>query len=152
MIIGKLKDIHHYKGFLPQLDEAIDFLEQNDYLSIENGKHLINNHFFINRSSYIGKPLEECDAESHRKFIDIQIVIKGKEGIGYADITNPTLKVSIPYNEAKDVTKYEVEDELIYTMEDLSFAVTLPEDVHKPMIKIDDNIIEKMVMKLQIKE
>lgn len=151
MIIGKLKEIHHYKGILSQIDEAIEYLERNDFLSLAPGKHQINQHFLINRMSYVGKPIEECAAESHQKTIDIQIVLKGKEGFGYADITNPTLKETIPYNEEKDVTKYEVEDELVYLMDDMSFAITLFEDVHKPMIKVDDNVIEKMVMKLRIK-
>ena len=51
--------------------------------------------------SYDTRPTEECKLESHRKYIDIQVMISGEESMDIADISRLTLKEE--YNEEKDV-------------------------------------------------
>lgn len=151
MIIGKIKDLGRYKNISPSVKQAIEWIQNTDLLSLPAGKTEIKgSEIYCNRSSYVGKELNDCVAENHNFYIDVQIVIKGKEGIGYADISNPTLKVKIPYNEVKDATKYDVEDEFVYILEDMSYALVYPEDIHKPLIKANDQIIEKAVVKIKI--
>lgn len=151
MIVGNLKEIKRYKGLSKNIDKAIDFVTSNDLLALEQGKHEVDGkNVYFNRSTYQAKPIEECLAENHNNYLDLQIVIKGKEGFGYAHIDNPTLKVAKEYNPEKDVTKYNVEDELIFSMTDGEYALVFPEDVHKPVIKLDDSTVEKLVVKIKI--
>ena len=104
----------------------------------------------MNRQRYIGKEYKDAAPETHRKYIDLQIVLRGREGFGYSHILNPSLKVTDPYNEEKDIEKYTVKDESLYEMTERSFALVFPEDVHRPAIKLDEHFIEKVVIKIKI--
>jgi len=151
MIIGKIKDLKLYKGLSPNIDKAIDYALSTDLTALAVGKQDIDGkNITINRQSYTGKPAADCAAENHNDYLDLQIVLKGTEGFGYADIGNPTLKTLDPYNKEKDVTKYTCVDETVYTMTEGSFAIVFPEDVHRPQIKINEGTIEKAVIKIRI--
>jgi len=151
MIIGKLKDLKKYKGLSANLDKAIDYTLSNDLLALSEGKHEIDGKdIFVSRQSYVGKPLEEAKAENHQVYLDLQILLKGTEKFGYADVSNATLKETDPYNPDKDVAKYTCEDETLYTMTEGSFAIVYPEDIHRPQIKVNDETIEKAVLKIKI--
>ena len=150
MIIGKVQDLERYKGLSKEIDEAIDYVLNTNLFKLEIGKYVINENVIVNRQRYIGKDYQDAAPETHKKFIDLQIVLRGREGFGYSHIYNPSLKVKDPYNEEKDIEKYTVKDEALYEMGERSFALVFPEDVHRPAIKLDDNYIEKVVIKIRI--
>ena len=110
----------------------------------------VSENVTVNRQRYFGKEFDVCAPETHKKYLDLQIVVKGSEGFGYAHIDNETLKTKEVYNEEKDVEKYTVKDEFIYVLKDGGFAIVFPEDVHRPGIKINDQEIEKVVIKIKI--
>lgn len=150
MIVGKLKDLGRYKGIAKNIDTAIDFLANNDVLAMAPGKYAIDgDNVYMNRDSYIAKPLEDCFYENHDVYMDLQVVLKGKEIFAYTDITNPTLKVTTPYNNEKDVTKYSCDGGVFFTLEE-GYALVYPEDIHLAKCKADDNIVEKAVIKIKI--
>lgn len=152
MIVGKLKDIARYKGIAKNIDTAIDYLLNNDVLALKPGKYLIDgDNVILNRDTYVAKPLEECFFENHDIYMDLQVVLKGKEIFAYTDISNPTLKVTAPYDNVKDVTKYSCEGGVFFTLEE-GYALVYPEDVHLAKCKADDNIVEKAVIKIKIEE
>ena len=148
MIIGKLKDLKRYKGLSKQIDEAIDYVLNTDLLNLEIGRYEISSNVIVNRQEYFGKL--DPFAESHKKYIDLQIVLKGQEQMGYADINNTTIKVMEEYDENLDLAKHYVNDECEYLMSEGSFALIFPEDVHRPGMKIDENLIEKAVLKIRL--
>jgi YhcH/YjgK/YiaL family protein len=150
MIVGKIKDLSTYKGISTSLDEAIDYVLNTDLLTLEIGKYVVSENVIVNRQRYFGKEFDVCAPETHKKYLDLQIVVKGSEGFGYAHIDNETLKTKEGYNEEKDVEKYTVKDEFIYVLKDGGFAIVFPEDVHRPGIRIDDQEIEKVVIKIKI--
>ena len=83
MIVGKLCDLYRYKGIAKNIDTAIDYILTHDLLALPKGKTVVDGtNVYINRDTYIAKPLEECFFENHENYIDIQIVLKGKEIIG----------------------------------------------------------------------
>ena len=149
MIIGKLKDLNRYIGLSNEIDEAISYVLNTDLLSLELGRYELDENVIVNRQQYLGKT--EPFAESHKDFIDLQIVLKGQEKMGYADISNSTVRVMDDYNPEIDLAKYYVDDECFYLMSEESFALIFPEDIHRPGLKVDDEIIEKLVVKIRIK-
>lgn len=152
MIVGKLKYLYRYKGISKNIDTAIDYVLNNDLLALPKGKTVIDNgNVIINRDTYIAKAKEDCFFENHEKFLDLQIVLKGKEGFAYTDISNPTLKVIAPYNTEKDVTKYSCEDGVFFTLEE-GFALVYPEDIHLAKMNVDGKTVEKAVVKIKIEE
>ncbi len=152
MIVGKLKDIAHYKGLSKNIDTAIDFVLTHDLLALPKGKTLIDgDNVYVNRDTYVARPLEECYFEGHDKYLDMQIVLKGKEGFGYTDITDPGLVVTTPYNKEKDVTKYQnkATNEIYITLEE-GYALVFPEDIHLAKLDVDGKTIEKAVIKIKL--
>ena len=148
MIIGKLKDLNRYIGLSKEIDEAITYVLNSDLLALEIGRYAVSEDVIVNRQQYYGK--EETFAESHKDYIDLQIVLSGKEKMGYADISNPTVKVMEDYNPLIDLAKYYVTDECFYEMSDESFALIFPEDIHRPGVKVNEDMIEKVVVKIKV--
>lgn len=150
MIVGKLVDIARYKGISKNIDTAIDYILNNDLLALPKGKTIVDgDNVYINRDTYVAKDLSECFFENHEKYMDLQIVLKGQEIFGYTHISNKTLKVTTPYNPEKDVTKYSAEGGVFFTLEE-GFALVYTEDVHLAKCKANDDIVEKVVIKIKI--
>ncbi len=152
MIIGKLKDIARYQGLSKNIDTAIDYVLNNDLLALECGKHPIDgDNVFVNRQSYIAKNFDDTFFESHKNYIDLQIVLKGKEGFEVTDALDSKLEVNIPYNDVKDVLKYKNQaDHSVKFVLDEGFALLFPEDVHMPCININNEQVEKAVIKIKL--
>ena len=92
MIIGKIVDFDpKYFAFSKNLSLAFAFMKEKGVeglLALPAGKTVLDEgNVFVNRQSYIGKKFEDAKIESHNKWLDIQIVLKGVEGFGYADIS-----------------------------------------------------------------
>ena len=154
MIVGKLVDLYRYKGISKNIDTAIDYILNNDLMKLPKGKTIVDgDNVFINRDTYVARPLDECFFENHENYIDIQIVLKGQEIIGYTHISNPDLKVTTPYNAEKDVTKYNYNPEgaLYITLEE-GFVLVYTEDAHLAKGKANDDIVEKAVVKVKIEK
>lgn len=149
MIVGKLKDLKRYKGIHPNIDEAIDYVLNNDLKALPKGKTVVSENVYINRDTYVAKPLEECFFENHEPYLDLQIVLEGKELFGYTDISNPSLKVTTPYNTEKDVTKYSATEDTIYITLEEGFALVFNEDIHLAKAKVNDELVEKAVVKIK---
>ena len=152
MIIGKLTDLYRYKGLSKNIDTAIDYILNNDLMALPKGKTEVDGkNVYINRDTYVARPLEECFFENHENYIDIQIVLKGQEVIGYTHISNPDLKVTTPYNAEKDVTKYNYDPAgaEFFTLDE-GFALVFTEDAHLAKCKANDDIVEKAVVKVKI--
>lgn len=151
MIIAKLRDIKRYKGISKNIDTAIDYVLTHDLMALPKGKTFIDgDNVYVNRDTYVANPLEKCFFENHEHYLDLQIVLKGKELFGYTDISNPTLQVTTPYNPDKDVTKYSATLDTVYYTLDESFALVFKEDVHLAKAKVNDELVEKAVIKIKV--
>lgn len=152
MIIGKLKDLKRYKGLSKNIDKAIDYVLTTDLLKLEKGKYEIDGkNVYVTRDSYIAKEEKDCFFENHKEYIDLQIVLKGKEYFGYTDVSDKGLIVSEAYNKDKDICKYtkDAENKILYVLEE-GFALVFPEDAHLPKMKINNEIVEKVVIKIKL--
>ncbi len=153
MIVGKLRDIKRYKGISKNIDTAIDFVLNHDLMALPKGKTEIDGkNVYVNRDTYVARPLEECFFENHEHYLDLQIVLKGKELFGFTDITNPSLQVTTPYNSDKDVTKYSAAKDTVYFTLEEGFALVFKEDIHLAKGKVDDELVEKAVIKIKVEE
>ncbi len=150
MIVGKMKDLASCKGLTKNLDAAIDYVLNNDLLALPLGKTLVNDNMFVMRESYVAKNVADCTIESHDNYIDLQLVLSGKEAFGYCDRTNPSLTVKEAYDEARDITKYNCSEGVSYIELDNCFFIAFPNDVHVPKVKNNDGTIEKAIVKVKV--
>jgi biofilm protein TabA len=96
---------------------------------------------------YNTKLKEEGKWEAHRRYIDLQYVVKGMEGIGYGNIHH--LKQG-EYDTAKDFLPLQGEGDLI-TLRSGSFVLLFPEDAHMPGMAIGSPApVKKIVLKISI--
>ncbi|MBI5769974.1 MAG: YhcH/YjgK/YiaL family protein [Verrucomicrobia bacterium] len=73
--------------------------------------------------------------ESHRKFIDVQVVVEGEEAMEIADVSRMTVKQ--PYNEKRDLIIYEDNTEAsLLRVHAGQVAVFFPNDVHMPTLRV----------------
>src|SRR5574344_1091257 len=152
MINGLLSTIKDYKGLNKGLDKVIDYINENDLSKLPIGKTVVDEDITITRLEYLGKEKGVSFPEEHRKHLDLQILLSGQE-ICYFDYLNDEFEnhIKAPYNEEKDVIKYDVPlaNKLFFNNE--NFTLFTPSDVHLPSQKIDDNLIIKLVIKILIK-
>ncbi|HWR45645.1 YhcH/YjgK/YiaL family protein [Sporomusa sp.] len=123
------------KKYPAPIVKAIAYLKskQNEFLSMPTGVYKIEGEDIFaqvfdteTKDKALGRP------EVHRKYIDVQFSVQGKEKIGFAVDTGNN-KVAEELLELRDIIFYEqMENEMELVMQPGSFAVFFPEDVHRP--------------------
>ena len=83
MIVG---NIHHLQSGLPaSLREAIEHVKAHVTDATPLGKHDIDgNNLFYLISEDTTEPMADRRAEYHARYLDIQIVLKGQEGMTFS--------------------------------------------------------------------
>jgi len=150
MIADKIENIDTYRGIHENVDKAIEYLLKEDFVNLSPGKHQIHgDDLFIIISEYTTKPKSESQYEAHRKYIDIQILIKGEENIYWLPVDG--LNVSKEYSEETDAALFEEASGSLICMERGYFALFFPKDAHMPGCSISRNIpVKKAVVKVRI--
>ncbi len=132
-------------------DKAFTFLKESDLSNMELKRHDIDgNNLYVPISEYVSKNEENARYEAHRKYIDIQYVVSGKELIGVAPISQ--LKdILEPYSEEKDILFMTVSNGTNHTALPDRFFIFFPDDLHRPGLKDGDNTpVRKVVVKVKI--
>ena len=143
---------NHYSRNKDTWDKAFEWLKTTDLNNIPPGKYQIDGAgTYASVAEYDSKPQEDCLFEAHKKFIDIQYVVKGIEMIGVASLTNA--RIIEPYNEEKDIEFYEIpeKDCKYYKAEPGKYFIFFPGDAHRPGIRADEvGLVKKVVVKLMV--
>lgn len=149
MIIDKITNCHHYLSINTRLSTAFEYILANDFAKFEPGRYDVDgNEIYVMVSDYQTKNISECKWEAHRKYLDIQLVVKGTENFGYANID--ALKTIQEYSEDKDCTLFEGEGDFLKLEKD-TFVIAFPQDAHMP--GITDGVpanVKKVVVKVKV--
>ncbi len=119
-------------------DKAFAYLKNTNLDTISPGKYFLDgDNVIATVSENKPKEFEATKWEAHRKYIDIQYIINGKERMGVAPLSKAT--VVEPYNETKDVGFYSIADadSKFYLAEPGVFLIFFPCETHRPNIKTD---------------
>lgn len=146
MIKDKVKYGSLYAGVNPGFKAAFAFLEEALAQPKEVGRYELGGGVFALVQSYDTKSAENCKIEAHRKYIDIQCVLKGRELFGVADLGTQTLYED--KFEEKDVAFYHGDVDLL-TLTDGDFVIVFPQDAHRPQ-QGDGSHVEKVVVKVPV--
>ena len=128
-------------------DKAFAFLNRKDLDTLSAGNYpLDGNNVYALVSLYNSKDPDNTKWESHRKYIDLQYVIRGKEKIGVAPVARA--RVTEAYDESKDIAHYEA-DGKYYVAEPGTFFLFFPQETHRPGIKVSSSVpVRKLVIKI----
>lgn len=128
-------------------DLAFKYLKETDLQTVAPGKYpLDGENVFVSVTEGPGKDFNNTNWESHRKYVDIQYIVKGKEKIGVTPLSKTM--VTKAYDEKKDVANYSA-DGKFYVAKPGVMYVFYPNDAHRPSIKVDENAIKKVVVKIR---
>jgi len=129
-------------------DKAIAFLNDKKLDTLKSGKYTIDGiNVYATITEGPSKEFAQSAWESHRNYIDLQYVIRGKEKIGVTPVSSAT--VIKPYDETKDIANYNAEGKY-YIATPEEFFLFFPVDAHRPNIKIDGyDIVKKLVIKIK---
>lgn len=150
MIIDSLANAQKYYAVHPLFEKAFVYINQTDLAAAIPGKYDINgDDLRAIYSDKVGMSAAESilKFECHDKHIDIQLVIRGNETIGWKP-RNTCLAQKGEYNVEKDVLFYNDVPDMYFGLTDLQFVIFFPEDVHAPMIAED--AVKKLVIKVKI--
>ncbi len=147
MIIDSIKNIENYKG-LEKIYDVLKFIEKTDFSKMDIGKyHIDGDNLFYMVQEYDTKP-DEGIGEIHYKYIDIQIIVKGEELIGYAPISCE--KELVEENIEKDYAFYKCKTTK-HLLKDGDFMVLYPDDIHSPgLMNNKPSKCNKVVFKIKI--
>jgi YhcH/YjgK/YiaL family protein len=149
MILDTLENYQLYNAINERISKGFDFLRTTDLDSLSSGKHDIDGDtIFALVQEYQTKPLNECKLESHKKYIDIQYVIRGEEMMGVTTQNNQKI---IEVNEKKDYIFYDGITSLVRVSKGM-FTIFFPDDLHQPCVQTESAAeVKKVVIKVLIK-
>lgn len=152
MILADLHSESTYMPFFhhPLWNEIIDWLKKVTPETAEGIYELHGKDVYVNVHGYKTLPRNDCQYESHRKYIDLQYCITGGELIEWAPIG--ILEPKREYNIEKDVIHYfapPLGTTSSLVMGPGKFVIFYPEDGHMPKIILEgEPSVKKLVVKI----
>ena len=142
--INKATFARQYQLHKDYWDKAFAFLKSSNLKSMAPGRYAIDgDNVYAIITENPTKDVDSAKWESHHNYVDLHYVISGEEKIGVAPLSS--LKVTMPYDSAKDLINYSGEG-TFYTANPGTFFLFFPADAHKPNITTGGNKPDKKVV------
>jgi YhcH/YjgK/YiaL family protein len=131
MIIDRLEHAHLYRPLGVEIARALDYLRQTALQNLDDGRYeLDGDRLFAIVQRYRPRPIDQAKWEAHRRYIDVQYIVTGRERMGYSTLRDDT-PVSQPYDAQKDLVFYDTTGDLLEVPAG-SFTIFMPHDIHAP--------------------
>lgn len=149
MIYDKIDNMETYKGLSEDIYEGLKFIK-NATLDLACGVHGINPRVKAIVSEYETMAMNENGYEAHKKYIDIQYLLKGSEK-----------NCCLPVEKLTEIKPYKEEIDAAFYLADIPtqelilgngyFAIYWPQDGHMPCLSADGaEMVKKVVVKVEI--
>ena len=148
MIFDQLKNAHLYFPLGERITKALQYLANTDFTNVEPGTYEIDGeNIFAIVQLYNTKPSSTTKWESHKKYIDIQYMVSGKEKIGFTD--SKKVIVMKEYHPGNDISIYKGEGNFLTAVEG-QFVIFFPTDIHMPQLALNiPHEVKKVVVKVR---
>jgi biofilm protein TabA len=148
MIFDLLTYAHLYTALTPGITAAFRYCAETDFSVLSPGRHPIDgDRIFALASDYPTKPRESGILEAHRRYVDVQYLVSGREMIGYCPTAWCTPR---PYDDARDLMFLQGSPDFMLLTPDV-FAIFWPQDAHMPGIAVDKpEPVRKVVIKVAV--
>ena len=124
-----------------------------DFSQWKKGRHDIDgDNIYAMVNAYDTEPVSARRPEKHFVYTDIQIVVEGKEKIGYCPF-DPTYKETENKKDKGDIVFYEkVKNENFVTLKAGDIAVFYPWEIHRPNCQSGSKpaSVKKVVVKVKM--
>lgn len=147
MIIDVLTEAGRYECLHPLFKKVFDFLKQGQAAELPDGKHeLEGDHLFVIVSRN-GDSKSDNKLEVHRHYLDIHVVLKGEDTLGWKPLSHCVSPIGI-FQEKEDYMLFADTDFTTFTLREGMFAIVFPEDAHAPLLETTQ--LHKLVFKLRL--
>jgi len=149
MVYDILSNFSKYNSLNPNFIDVSRFLHEKDIQELPLGNYKINDKgTSASVSEYFSKDISECFIEHHKKYIDVQITLSGKEKFGFCNIAECR---QTQFDEEKDFGKIEGNFNLL-DLTNGKFVIVFPQDGHMPQVKFgsEPELIRKIVIKVPV--
>ena len=148
IITDKLQNAERYYGMHPAFEKAFAFLRRADLAELPADRYEIDGErLFCMISKGPGRSRAEAKLEAHRKYIDIQYVISGKEEMGFKPTADCRL-IDTSYDADKDIGFFKDKPDSWNRVPPGSFVIFFPQDAHAPLA--GSGQIHKAVLKIAV--
>jgi biofilm protein TabA len=148
MILDDLKLADRYIALHPGFAAGFAALRRPDLASLDVGRHVLDgDRLFMIVGRDAGRGQTGARLEAHRRYIDIQYVISGREEIGWRP-TAECSRITEAYSDERDLMFFGDSSESWFKVLAGKFAIFFPEDAHAPLAGTGS--IHKAVIKVAI--
>ena len=148
MIVSNLKNSSRIEVLHPQFKKIFDYVKSNDLLNAPLGRIEIDgDNLFINNVELTGVAKGDQMLEMHQEYIDIHILLQGRETIGWKALEDIDV-ISTPYAKDGDCAFSTDKPTSYVTMTVGEFTIAYPEDTHAPAI--GRGKIRKLIAKIRV--
>lgn len=122
-----------------RIEAARKYLQNLNVIEQDIGKkQVVDEKFYYTVQSYMTKSDTECKLESHRLYIDIQIIVHGREAIDLVDISR--LSIREEYNADRDVIYWNTPQRMSrITLQAGDCIILYPENAHRGAISMNES-------------
>lgn len=149
MIVDQLAHAALYERMTRHMHHAWTFLRRADLNTLAKGRHEIaGEDAFAMVHEYDTRPVDQATWEGHRKYIDVQYILSGVEGITCNDIGQ--MSATQDYDANRDFQPFTGQGDLL-TIRAGFFAIFFPHDIHQPAVAIGQpGPVRKVVVKVRV--
>lgn len=151
MIFSSINSNDDCSKYPEAIQKAIQYLKDNDFNKMETGVYEIDGKkMYAQVFDASPKPKEELRPEVHEKYVDVQFIASGKEGIGFCT-DEGKFEVDERIDERDLIFYKNTENEGFITAIPGCYSIFFPNDVHRPSILMEDyTTVRKVVVKVSL--
>ena len=153
MIIGNIEHLELIPYLPNKLKHAIETVKKEVNDNTENGRYTIDgDDVFYMVSETLSRTQEEGKYEYHAKYIDIQIVLSGQEGMAISTLPPHSEVIEDKLINGDIAFVKAPVEETMFVMQPKNFVIFYPKEVHKPLCIVGGKAekIRKVVVKVAI--
>lgn len=149
MVFDALYNADLYYGLGERIEKALQFLQDTELDDLQPGRIDIDgDNIFALVQKYTTKDITEGKWETHRRYLDIQYMVRGSESFGFVNIDY--LEPTEEYSEEKDIEFLKGEGDFLQ-LNDEEFVIVFPNDAHMPGIAVEQiEEVFKIVIKVKM--
>lgn len=148
MIVSNLQNSERIESLHPLFKQLFDYVKRHDLLHTECGRiELAGDDLFINNVNPTCVSASDQVLEVHRDYIDVHILLEGKERIGWKAIEDVT-DLKQAYQKEGDCALYSDTPTSFVDLLPGQFLIVFPEDPHAPVI--GEGKIRKLIGKVRL--
>lgn len=148
MIFDSLKNSALYDSVHPRMKRAFELITATDWAAVEPGIHeLDGKDIYVNLMERELKQKADAKLEVHNQYIDIQILLSGREeSFGWSERQDLRQPQGL-FNAESDIQFFDDVPQTYYTLRPGQFTILFPEDGHAPMV--GEGWVRKIIVKVR---